>query len=202
MREIIEYIENKYNPASILVYGSYADGSNSACSDFDCMIIVNGKSVSHDTSIVGGVQLDLFIYTLDEIGNVEDYSDFVQICDARIIKDAQNAASQLIEKVNGYILTNKAKPAGEKENLKAWMLKMLRRAEQNDIEGSYRYHWALTDSLEIYFILRDTYYFGPKKGINYLRKNDSIAHELFEKALRTIDYQCLKDWINYVVSRE
>lgn len=35
MDKIINYICQKYEPLSIIVYGSYADGSNNENSDFD-----------------------------------------------------------------------------------------------------------------------------------------------------------------------
>ena len=59
--EILTYITNKYDPLCILVYGSYAIETNNEFSDFDCMIITKAKTAFHDTSVVNGVQLDLFI---------------------------------------------------------------------------------------------------------------------------------------------
>ncbi|MBR5774458.1 MAG: nucleotidyltransferase domain-containing protein, partial [Clostridia bacterium] len=37
MEQIIEYINQKYNPISIILYGSYADGTNNLNSDFDSL---------------------------------------------------------------------------------------------------------------------------------------------------------------------
>ena len=34
MKEITEYIKQKYNPISIIIYGSYSDGTNNETSDF------------------------------------------------------------------------------------------------------------------------------------------------------------------------
>lgn len=39
VREIIEYIKSRYAPLSVIVYGSYADGSNNAGSDFDALVL-------------------------------------------------------------------------------------------------------------------------------------------------------------------
>ena len=41
MEQILEYLKNTYSPVSILVYGSFADGTNDETSDFDCMLIVS-----------------------------------------------------------------------------------------------------------------------------------------------------------------
>ena len=35
MQEIIEYINEKYAPVSVIVYGSYSNGTNNKSSDFD-----------------------------------------------------------------------------------------------------------------------------------------------------------------------
>ena len=160
------------------------------------------KTVSQDNSVVSGTQLDLFIYTPDEINSNDNINDFVQIYDAKIVKDTDNVAGKLIMSVNDYISKSSEKSEDEKNNLKSWMIKMIRRAEQSDIDGLFRYHWVLTDSLEIYFNLRNMYYFGPKKSIAYLRNHDLTAYMLFERALKTVDFQCLKEWITYVIADE
>lgn len=200
IQEILTYIENKYAPLSILVYGSYANGTNNEHSDFDCMIIVNDKTFSHDTSCVNGVQIDLFVYTINEINNIDSYFDFIQVFDSRIIKDTDNMGKRLIEAVNSYILSNSIKTEDEKVDLISWMNKMLTRAERDDAEGLYRYHLALTESLEIYCNLRDLYYFGPKKCINLLLKQDKKAYEYLLKAMKTTNYGLLSDWISYVTN--
>ena len=62
MEQVIEYIHEKYNPLSIILYGSYADGTNNLNSDFDALVIVADHEQFHDTSIVDGVSLDIFVY--------------------------------------------------------------------------------------------------------------------------------------------
>ena len=46
LEKIIEYIKQKYNPLSIILYGSYANGTNDLNSDFDALVI----SYDHDDS--------------------------------------------------------------------------------------------------------------------------------------------------------
>ena len=62
MHHIIEYIKQKYDPCSIILYGSYADGTNNLNSDFDALVLSYNYDQFHDTSFVNGVQLDLFVY--------------------------------------------------------------------------------------------------------------------------------------------
>ena len=60
MEQVLKYIREKYNPLSIILYGSYADGTNNLNSDFDALVIVADHEQFHDTSIVDGVPLDVF----------------------------------------------------------------------------------------------------------------------------------------------
>lgn len=62
MEQIIEYIKQKYSPLTIIVYGSYASGTNNLNSDFDALVISQHHREFHDTSFVNGVQLDVFVY--------------------------------------------------------------------------------------------------------------------------------------------
>mgnify|MGYP002508368365 CR=1 FL=1 len=46
---------------SVIAYGSYADGSHNADSDFDALVITESHEVFHDVSFVEGIQLDVFV---------------------------------------------------------------------------------------------------------------------------------------------
>ena len=82
---IIEYIKEKYSPLSIIVYGSYADGTNGPYSDFDALVISACHNQSHDTSFVDGVQLDVFVYPCGCFEGDLNCADYVQICDGKIL---------------------------------------------------------------------------------------------------------------------
>ncbi|MFA6830179.1 MAG: nucleotidyltransferase domain-containing protein [Bacilli bacterium] len=60
-KTIIQILKEKYDPVSIILYGSFADGSNSANSDLDALVISNGEKSAHDVSIQSWVQLDVFV---------------------------------------------------------------------------------------------------------------------------------------------
>ena len=62
LEKIIEYIKQKYNPLSIILYGSYANGTNNLNSDFDALVISYDHEQFHDTSFVNDIQLDVFVY--------------------------------------------------------------------------------------------------------------------------------------------
>ena len=52
MDKIIEYIKQKYNPLSIILYGSYSNGTNNLNSDFDSLVISYDHKQFHDTAFV------------------------------------------------------------------------------------------------------------------------------------------------------
>ena len=62
LEQILQYIQKTYAPLSIILYGSYADGTNNLNSDFDALVITSDHEPFHDTSIVDGIPLDVFVY--------------------------------------------------------------------------------------------------------------------------------------------
>ena len=58
---ILTYIQKTYQPEAVVVYGSFADGSAGAGSDFDALVIA-GSRACHDASEIDGVTLDVFVY--------------------------------------------------------------------------------------------------------------------------------------------
>ena len=42
MNDILTYLAARYDPAAIIVYGSFADGSSNLFSDFDALLITDG----------------------------------------------------------------------------------------------------------------------------------------------------------------
>ena len=72
----------------------------------------------------------------------------------------------------------------EKEFYKSWFKKMLKRTQKEDVEGNFRFHWMLTDSLEIYFKIKGIWYMGSKKSLKWLYDNDREMYSLYERAFR------------------
>ena len=62
MEQIIKYIQQKYRPLSVILYGAYANRKNDKNSDFDAVVISPDYEQTHDTSFVNGIQLDVFVY--------------------------------------------------------------------------------------------------------------------------------------------
>ena len=85
LEKIIEYIKQKYNPLSIILYGSYANGTNNLNSDFDALVISYDHEQFHDTSFVNDIQLDVFVYPASYFDGEFDCNNFIQIFDGKII---------------------------------------------------------------------------------------------------------------------
>lgn len=199
MQKIIEYIKNRYDPISVIVYGSFADGSNNEHSDFDALVIVKDGEKLHDVSFVNEIQLDVFVYPVSYFKNDFDCGEIIQIFDGKIILDNDGVGQKLKERVNGYLesLPYK-KTAKENREQVEWCKKMLLRAGRKDAEGMFRWHWLLTESLEIYFDLLGKMYFGPKKSLRYMKENQPAAFEMYSAALQNLDYEALERWIGFL----
>ncbi|CAK7054371.1 nucleotidyltransferase domain-containing protein [Tissierella sp.] len=197
--KIITYLNDKYKPHTIMVYGSFADGSNNTHSDYDALVISDTIVEQHDGHIIDNIELDVFIYPTTTIEGLLDFSQFTKLYDSKIIKDERKIGFHLKERVIKYVEDNSIQSYDKKKHLYGWCKKMLNRTQRGDAEGYYRWHWLITDSLEVYCILRNKFYFGPKKTILQIEKIDKKGYELFLSAVTKLDYENLKKWIYYVI---
>ncbi|HPE94935.1 MAG TPA: nucleotidyltransferase domain-containing protein [Bacillota bacterium] len=204
--EIIAYLTEKYTPDVIIAYGSFADGTNGANSDFDALVITGAQCAGqHDTSQICETLLDVFIYAPEEFAGI-DASRYVQLYGGRLVLDKTGLGAKLMTAVNEYVaarLLELRSPKAQKENITAveWCEKMLLRTARNDAEGFYRWHWLLTDSLEIYSGISGIFYFGPKKTLIHMMQNDIKAYKIYLAALRTMDGGALMEWITLLRQR-
>ena len=191
---IIDYLTETYHPSGLIVYGSYADGSNNENSDFDALVITDGIR-KHDTSTVGGTVLDVFVYPAATFGSDPDPRDYIQIYDGKIILDHAGTAKRLQERVRAFVDRAPQKTRDEIMGEIAWCEKMLSRTVRGDAEGYYRWHWLLTDSLEIYTDVKGQYYFGPKKTLRMMRQTDAESYRICSQALSDFSRDSLAAWV-------
>lgn len=78
---------------------------------FDALIIA-GKEKTHDSSIVDGVVLDVFVYPAETFSADYDPEEFVQVWDGKIVLDEHGIAGQLKAKVLREF---------DRESLSAWI---------------------------------------------------------------------------------
>ena len=200
MDVIIQYLREKYHPRALIVYGSYVRGDQDEFSDFDCMIIVDGKDKKHDDSVIDGIQLDCFIFTADEI-SADDVEPFLTVYDGRIIFD-DGIGAALKERVRQYVAEHTCTEESEKEFIASWIQKTIRRMQKNDDEGNYRAIAFLFESLTDYCFLRNIFYFGSKKTIALLKETDPHGYDLFHAAITRKTNACIKAWAEHVIARK
>lgn len=198
MKNIIKYLEEKYNPEVLIVYGSFANNTNDINSDFDALVITKNTTIHYDNSVVDGTFLDVFIYEAKTIETNFNLEDFVMIYDSKIVLDKHGLGSMMKEKVIDYIDNYPKLESEEVLHLVTWCDKMLTRAKRGDAEGFYRWHWVLIDSLKIYFDLLGKYYFGPKKSLEMLKAFDNEAYVIYTTALKRFDMDSLSAWIQFM----
>lgn len=194
---ILRYLEDTYRPEAIIVYGSFADGTNGDQSDFDALIIA-GDAQKHDTSVVAGTALDVFIYPPDTFLGEYDPGEFVQVSDGNLLLDRSGLAARLKQRVLEYLESRPARTADEIRQAIDWCDKMLARTARRDPEGCYRWHWLLTDSLEIYFDARQWRYRGPKKSLLLMKQRDAEGYALYSRALQDFTHAALADWVAFL----
>lgn len=198
MDEILRYLKSTYHPHAIILYGSYANGTNGVSSDFDALLITSEKHPAHDESIIEGVKLDVFIYASSDFDKEIAYQDFVTVYDGKILLDERGMAQRLIADVRRHIDNQPPKTRDELRTQLAWCEKMLARTSRGDAEGYFRWHWLLVDSLEIFFELCHTPYWGPKKALLAMPKLDPIAAKKYQAALEAMDASALEEWVGYI----
>ena len=118
--------------------------------------------------------------------------------DGKIILDKNGMGGWLKKNVLDYIERIPLKTEEDISQEIKWCEKMLLRTMRGDVEGYYRWHWVLCDSLEIYFDIKGIHYYGPKKALHFMEESDSEAFHIYSKALLEFNQEGLSDWINYL----
>lgn len=201
MENIINYLKETYSPTAIVVYGSYADGTNGPGSDFDALVLGPTCPKLHDSSVVDGVTLDVFVYPRDIFYGEIVLDEFVQIRDGKVVLDIDGMGAWLKNRVSDYMESMPKKAPEDVLAAVEWCEKMLTRAARGDAEGYFRWHWLLIDSLEIYCDVCGRPFFGPKKAMADMKKNDREALEVYNAALSALDYQALEAWVGLLRRR-
>ena len=194
---IINYLIEAYSPQSIILYGSFADGSANENSDFDALVIAD-HAKCHDTSVIENTVLDVFVYSPDTFSTEYDPDDYIQIFDGKIVLDLFGAAGRLKQRVCDYLESIPQKSHEEIRQEIDWCEKMLSRTVREDAEGFFRWHWVLCDSLEIYCDIKHKHYFGPKKSLRFMEQTDYEAFQIYSQALKELNREYLAKWISYL----
>ncbi len=197
---ILDYIMAKYQPAAIVLYGSYGDGTNDAHSDLDALVLTDTAIRCHDTSVVNGVQLDVFVYPAETFCGEFDCDEILQIYDGRILLDLDGQAARMQQQVRQYMQETCIKSPEEVQEALVWCRKMGQRAVRRDAEGLFRHHWLLVESLEICCNVLHQPYFGPKKTLRWLEGQHPDTFRQYMAALASDDSAELGWWVDHLES--
>ncbi len=200
MQKIIDHIIKTYRPLSVIVYGSYADGSNNENSDFDALVIIKDGKAVHDTAIVESIQMDVWVYPVCKFQSDFDADEIVQIFDGMIVLDTDHIGRDIKNKVEKYIAELPRKSTEEAKDELEWCKKMLLRTERGDAEGMYRWHWLVTDSLQIACDVLKQPYFGPKKTLKWLRDKHPDLYNIYFLLLKDFNPEAVNLFINKLES--
>lgn len=195
MEKIIAYLKEKYRASSIIVYGSYADGTQTEHSDFDALVLGPTSPYAHDDSVVDGVKLDVYVYPRDIFYGEIVLDDFEQVHEGRVVLDSDGMGTWLKNMIANQIASI---PAKRDEDIAAsleWCDNMCARSAKGDAEGYFRRHWLLTDSVEIYCDVTGQPFLSPQKTMIKMAKNDPEAAEIHFCALSTMEQEALEAWV-------
>lgn len=182
LQAIIDELVTSHGAHTIVLYGSHADGSAGAGSDYDIAAFAAIRRTTRLTRQEGDTFLDVFIYPEEQLESTP--AEFLKLAGGRVLRDRQEAGRRLVARAE-RLLEDGPEPLtpDERTALRDWARKMLVRMGRGDAEGDYRRAWLLTDLLPDYFQLRSLWYRGPKKAFAWLATHDPAVYEAFVAAL-------------------
>lgn len=195
MQTIPDILAARWQPTAILVYGSFADGTQDEFSDFDALVITDRPAPIHDHSLLEGRQLDVFFAAPSLFEGEWFPEDFEQLYHAVPVLDETGLGARIIAEVRRWFDTRPPMTPEVKAQQLAWCRKMLRRAAKGDPEGLYRLHWLLTESLRIWCEVTDRNFFGSKKTLRLMREVSPEAFDAYTKALADPTPTLTERWI-------
>lgn len=183
LERVYDELARKYRAHTILLYGSRADGSSNEFSDYDVAAFAPVESTIRDTRVVNGQFLDVFVHPEEMLAH--PCEDHLTLRSSKIIAQRGREATEFVAQLEA-IFNLGPKRLAEDEILarRNWAWKMASRMQREDVEGNYRRSWLLTILLEDYFHIRQMWYQGPKKSLQWLKASDEPTYRAFERALK------------------
>ena len=167
---------------TILLYGSRADGSAGADSDYDVAAFGPIDKSFRVARLVDGAYLDVFVYP--EALLLEPTEEYLKLRGSHVVLQRGAEAEDFLGKLEEIFRRGpEPLPSDEIEARKVWAHKMAARMRRADLEGNYRRVWLLTALLEDYFHIRGLWYQGPKKSLRWLEQFDVPTYDAMRLAL-------------------
>lgn len=180
--KIVDHLVSQYGAHTILLYGSRADGSATADSDYDVAAFAAVEHEIRNNAFIDDAFWDVFIYPEPLLASPT--KEYLKLRNSQVLVQKSNHADDFLAGLDKLfdagpaVLTEQEIAVREQ-----WAAKMLARIQRDDIEGNYRRVWLLTTILEDYFDLRQLWYQGPKKSFVWMKEKAPSDFHLFERAL-------------------
>ncbi len=167
---------------TLLLYGSRADGSAGADSDYDVAAFGPVDKSFRVAHLADGAYLDVFVYPEGLL--LEPTEEYLKLRGSHVVLQRGGEAELFLSKLDEIFHRGpEPLPSDEMEVRKVWAHKMAARMLRADPEGNYRRVWLLTALLEDYFHLRGLWYQGPKKALRWLQQFDLPVYDAMRLAL-------------------
>jgi predicted nucleotidyltransferase len=192
-------LRTRHGCHTVILYGSRARGDATSTSDYDVLGVKESGDAVRDARLWNGVYLDIFIYPEARIR--EPDASLVHIKDGIVLFEKESLGSRFLERLRAIDAAGpKPLPLDEIQALKVWARKMVDRSRAGDIEGNFRRVWLLTALLEDYFLIRGTWYRGPKESLRWLERNDPAVGSAYRAALEPgAELSTLEDLVTLVI---
>lgn len=193
-----DYLIKKYNPHTLILYGSRARGDFSVTSDIDIACFCDEIPATKEALLFHEVYLDAWIYPLSYMSSVSD--DALRFSESLLVLDKHGYGARYLAAVQERLKLGPEKLSqSDREHLIHWINKMLGRVRYDDPGGNYRKAWLQFELLETYFKLRGLWFLGDKKSFAYLKENDKEGYQLFVASYGDLqNYDNLKRLAAYV----
>ncbi len=195
--EILNYLMGTYLPVTIIVYGSYANGTAGESSDFDALVVVREGEERHDTAVIDGVPLDVFVYPVSYFDSFDPESVLQIYGGNAVLDNSSGFGEKLLMTVSEYVESKKKSGEEIWEEIE-WCKKMLLRITGEGAEPLFRRCHLLTESLQIAADVYGFPYLGSKKCIKMLEEKYPAAYQVYHSALKMNDPMRLTIWVSFL----
>ena len=165
---ILRHLTERYKPVRFWPMAPMPTGPGGPHSDFDALVLTDGGAEGHDTAFVDGVQLDVFIYPAGFFDGDFSPGDFPQLADAALLLDRDGRGKGADRPGCGTGRPDGGRRPGRAPGADGMVPQDAPANGTRRCGGMFRWHWLLTDSLEICCGLLGTPYQGPKKSLRWL----------------------------------
>jgi hypothetical protein len=179
---ICEQLATRHSAHTVMLYGSRADGSATADSDYDVVAFAPIEDALRDARLHEGDYLDIFIYPESVLA--KPTGEYLHLRQAKVLQQRGDEGDAFLAQLDTLFQQGPdSLPSDEIAARLTWIHKMLARMQRGDAEGNYRRAWLLFSLLEDYFQLRRQWYQGPKKSLALLRQTAPEIYAKFAAAL-------------------